>query len=235
MESYTIPEEERELQDILVRFGKTHVEDILHKPYVKLALNKLRWVPICMGISHYLLPEMPIMDYIQMANSMEERITRGNELDETAYYRILAAHNILVLLNMACAFNKNVMDFFTLTIFEFVKNTNLTYIFDRFSLNECDNVQKMVDAILKHIEPVTALSEEKSILCVHLTRGTDTEQDILLGFELYHLFFSLLFAKEFPMFFSEEHLNPKYHTQQFWDDYDIEFIHAVRTFDEGVE
>ncbi|MBE5848664.1 MAG: hypothetical protein E7298_00670 [Lachnospiraceae bacterium] len=149
MESYTIPEDKREVKDILERFGKSHVEDILRKPYTKLALNKLRWVPICMGISHYLLLEMPIMDYIQMANSMEERITRGNELDETAYYRILAAQNILVLLNMACAFNKNVRDFFALTIqqllelvriFEFVKNTNLTYIFDRFSLNECDNV-----------------------------------------------------------------------------------------------
>ncbi len=244
MESYTIPDEQREVQDVLERFGKTHVEDILRKPYVKLALNKLRWVPIAMGISHYLLPDMPIMDYIQMANSMEERITRDSELDETAYYRIIAARNILVLLNMACAFNHTIQDFFFLTIHQiqelirncdFVKTTNLTNIFDRFSLKECDSIQKMVDAILYHIKPITALSEDKSVICVHLMRGTDTEQDILLGFELYHLFFSLLFAKRFPITFSDEHLNLKYHTQQFWDDYDKEFIHAVRTFDEGVE
>ena len=63
MASYIPPPE---IHDILERFANTPVEAILHKPYVKLALNKLRFVPITMGLTHFLLLEMPIVDLIQM-------------------------------------------------------------------------------------------------------------------------------------------------------------------------
>ena len=73
MASYIPPPE---IQDILERFANTPVEAILHKPYVKLALNKLRFIPITMGITHFLLPEMPRASEAGFSSFRENRPVR---------------------------------------------------------------------------------------------------------------------------------------------------------------
>ena len=101
MDVFPISREQLKSRYIMQQFAKTSVESILHKPYVKLALNKLRWVPITMGISHFLLPGMQLLIFIIISTSIDEVIHNGNDFSQTAYYRILAARNILVLLQKA--------------------------------------------------------------------------------------------------------------------------------------
>ncbi len=242
MKAYTIRPEYKELHSVMEKFGKAHVEDIIPRGYKKIILNRLRWVLTDFGISHYRLPEMPIMEYIMTAASLETRITQGNALDITAYYRILAARNILKLLASAYDFHDDVKQFYNMNIrqvlapienYEYISKSNLTDLMQHFSLTKDDSIGKMTDSILAHIEPITGHCYEKNIICEKLTCGTDEERDILFAFELYHLMFPLYFSLRFPISFSEEHLNIKHHTTKFWDDYDNEFIHAVRTWYEG--
>lgn len=234
-----IPAERKELYTILSKFAKIPVEDILQKPYIKLGLNKLRWVLKDFGISHFLLPETPLMDYIQIADSLSEDITRASVLSLTVYCRILAARNVLVLLNLAYEFNSNVKQYYNLSIkrvlyplseIEFVMtNERLSEVLKHFNLNEDDTIHKLAASIRQHIEPIVDLSIYKNDICTRLAAGTDEEQDILLGYELYRLFFPLYFAKMFPISYSEQQLNKKYHTTQFWNDYDCEIIQAIRS------
>ena len=233
-----------EIHDIIERFANTPVEEILHKPYVKLALNKLRFIPISMGITHLLLPEMPIGDLIQMGIYLTEQITTGNELDETSYYRILAARNIVRLLLKAYDFNPNVKDYFDLTINQvlepvkmhsYVQKDDYENTFKKFSLGESDSIYKLARSILTHIEPITEMSNRKREVCMFRNSRTDNEPDTILAFELYHLFFSMYLSNEFPEDFSEEHLNTKYHTKQFIDDYEREFIIMIGSNQEGCD
>lgn len=241
MATYKSPSE---IHDIIKRFANTPVEEILHKPYVKLALNKLRFIPISMSITHLLLPEMPIGDLIQMGIYMTEQITTGNELDETSYYRILAARNIVLLLLKAYDFNPNVRDYFDLTIKQvlepvkehpYVQNDNYVNTLKKFSLNENDSIYRLAESILTHIEPITEMSGRKREVSMFRDRRSDNEPDTILAFELYHLFFSKYFATEFPEAFSEESLNAKYHTNQFIDDYHREFIIVISGNQEGCD
>ena len=241
MEAYTFLSDYKELRDIMEKFGKAHVENIIPSGIKKIILNRMRWVLTDFAISHYRLPEMPIMEYAKIAASLEERITSGNALDITAYYRILSARNILKLLDRAYDFHDDVRRFYDLSIgrvlapvddFEFISKSNLPELMQRFSLTKEDSIRKMTDAILTHVEPIIELSDFKNIICEKLAGGTDEEQDILFAFELYHLMFPLYFSLCFPDAYSEEHLNQKYHTITFWDDYYNKFIHAVRTWNE---
>ena len=237
------PADYKELYATLARFARSHVEDILQKPYIKLGLNKLRWVLKDFGISHYLLPEMPLMDYIQIADSLAEDITKESVLDLTVYCRILAARNVLVLLSLAYEFNDNVQKYYNVglkRILATIANINLGMSPDRlsdillhFKINEDDTIQMVADTIRKHIEPIVDLSYYKNDICPRLAVGTDEEQDILLAYELYRLLFPLYFAKMFPISFAEQALNNKYHTTHFWNDYDSEIIQAIRSGEGG--
>ena len=238
MASYIPPPE---IQDILERFANTPVEAILHKPYVKLALNKLRFIPITMGITHFLLPEMPIVDLIQMGICMSEQITTGNVLDETSFYRILTARNIVFLLNKAYDFNPNVRDFFNLTIkqvldpvkqYAFAQKTDYAKILKGLSLCETNTIHDLAGTILTHLEPITEMANRKSEVCIFCD-NQNAESDIFVAFELYHLFFSLYFSNVLPESFSEEVLNEKYHTREFIDDNEKLSITIVRINPEG--
>ncbi len=242
MEAYTIPSDYKELHDIMEKFGKAHVEDLIPHGLKKIILNHLRWVLTDFAVSHYRLPEMPIMEYVMIAASLEERITRGNALDITAFYRILAARNILKLLARAHEFHDDVKRYYELSIgqvlapvesSDYMAKSNLSELLQRFSLSSDDSIRKMADTILVHIEPITAHCNDKNTICEKLAGGTNKEQDILFAYELYHLVFPLYYSLCFPVTYSEEHMNLKYHTNKFWDDYDDKFIHAVRTWYEG--
>lgn len=238
MASYISP---LEIHDILERFANTPVEAILHKPYAKLALNKLRFIPITMGLTHFLLPGIPIVDLIQMGICMVEQITTGNVLDETSFYRILAARNIIFLLNKAYDFNPNVRDYYDLTINQVIKLVNECAYFqkadyakmlNKFSLCENDTIRNLAASILTHIESITAMSDRKHEVCIFLSNQGD-DSELLVAFELYHLFFSLYFSNAFPESFSEEVLNKKYHTREFIDDNEKLSITIVRINPEG--
>ena len=242
METYTIRPEYLELHSVLEKFGGIHVEDIIPAGYKKVILNRMRWVLTDFGISHYRLPEMPIMEYVMTAASLEERITRGNALDITAFYRALAARNILKLLSRAYEFHDDVKRCYELCIghvlapvenSDYVAKSNLSELLQRFSLSSDDSIKNMTDVILAHIEPIIELNDYKNIICEKMAGGTNEEQDILFAYELYHLMFPLYYSLCFPITYSEEHMNLKYHTNKFWDDYDNKFIHAVRTWYEG--
>ena len=238
MASYIPPPE---IHDILERFANTPVEAILHKPYVKLALNKLRFIPITMGLTHFLLPEMPIVDLIQMGICMVEQITTGNVLDETSFYRILAARNIIFLLNKAYDFNPTVRNYYDLTIkqvldpvkeYAFVQKTDYARILNGFSLCETNTIHDLADTILTHLESITEMTNRKSEVCIFCD-NQNAESDILVAFELYHLFFSLYFSNVFPERFSEEVLNETYHTREFIDDNEKLSITIIRINPEG--
>ncbi len=230
-----------EIYDVLERFANTTVEAILHKPYVKLALNKLRFVPITMGLTHFLLPGMPIVDLIQMGICMVEQITTGSVLDETSFYRILTSRNIVFLLNKAYDFNPNVRDFFDLTIkqvldpvkqYAFAQKTDYGKMLKKFSLCETNTIHDLAASILTHLEPITEMPNRKGEVCIFCD-NQNAESDILVAFEIYHLFFSLYFSNVLPESFSEEVLNEKYHTREFIDDNEKLSITIVRINPEG--
>ena len=199
----------------------------------------MRWVLTDFGIGHYRLPAMPVMEYVMIAASLEERIATGNALDITAYYRILAARNILKLLDKAYDFHDDVKRYYDLSVgyvlapikgSEHMIKSNLLELLQMFSISKDDSIKKMADAMLSHLEHITELGDYKNSICENLTGCSDEEQDILSAYELYHLIFPLYFSEQFPIKYSEKHLNLKYHTTKFWDDYDNEFIKAVRTW-----
>ena len=108
------------ITNIIENLLRVHIEDILPKGKKKLILNKLRWVLTDFGISHFKLPEMPVMEYVIIASSLEERITSENLLDIIAFYRILAARNILKLLTHAYDYNDAVKQFEDLRFEDFL-------------------------------------------------------------------------------------------------------------------
>ena len=108
----------QELTNIMYAFGNTNVEDLAPRGYKKYVLNKLRWIPIDFGTSHFELayPPMPILDLILIGASLEEIIDKGSVFDSSAFYEILAARNIIKLLDRAYNFNQNVKMFYDLKI-----------------------------------------------------------------------------------------------------------------------
>ncbi len=236
-----VREEQEMLRDVFSRFATTHVEDILQQPYVKLALNKLRWVPIQMGFSHYRLPEMPLSHYIQMAESMEEHITKATEFDLTVFYRILAARNIMVLLEKAYDFNKNVKDFYDLPldlildpvtrVEIYMSHANLTSLFRRLSINEKDTMKTLAHAIRQNLDFITEFWDERESIGDILVGPND--KLALNAYELYRVFFSICFARRLPEICSEEHLNEQYHTTSFWIDFESQLVLGIYACEGG--
>lgn len=237
MEKIQITDEQREFYQMLCDFAGTRIEDILPKGQVKLCLNKLRWVLTDFYISHYKLPDMPVLDFIQISESLAEDITQESVLDVTVYYRILAARNILFLLKKAYKSNDNVKNFYN-TKFEKIltpvlrmdcrkSQTDTASFMQHFSISPDDSIRKIADTMLKNIEPITELSEHKGNICQIITSGTDKEQNILLAYELYRIIFSLYFAVILPEKCSERVLCKKYNTTEFWIDFSGEIIRAI--------
>ena len=240
MKDINIPNEHLKLLCFMHTLGDAHVEDLLPKGLVKYGLNKMRWVLTNFGICHYFLPEMPLADYIMMAASLDEQITAGDMFNETVFYRILAARNILKLLCRACDHHDSVKkyyDFSIRIIFNAIRSDNLfecpdaDILLHDLSLSPTDSIKIVTDALLARTEPIIDLCDSKSCRA-KLIAGTDEEQRILSAYELYHLLFPVFFSLQLPSDYSAEVLNKKYHTTKFRDGYDETFTNAVRTWRE---
>ncbi len=238
-----ITDEQREFYKLLCDFAGTRIEDILPKGHIKLCLNKLRWVLTDFGLSHYMLPDMPVLDYIQVAESIAEDITHESVLDVTVFYRILAARNVLFLLKKAYKSNIKVKSFYNTKLEKILtpamrldtckSQTDLPGILQHFSIHHNDSIRKTADIILTNIEPITELSEHKGDVCQIITAGTNKEQNILLAYELFRVIFSLYFARRLPERCSERVLCKKYNTTKFWVDFKGEIIQAIHSCEEG--
>ena len=235
----------QELYDIMLAFGNTPVEQLVPRSYKKYVLNKMRWIPIDFGISHFKLcyPPMPIMDLIQIGASVEEIITKGSAFDTSAYYEILAARNIIKLLDRAYTFNENVKRFYDLKIQailsfiaadDLIEDSNrlstLSGLLQRAAIDPSETIKTLTDFILQHLEPIADLAEYKNIICQKITSGTCVERNILMGYELYFLLFPMLFSWKLPSNFSTTFLAEKYRKRRFWDDYDFSPIDAIREY-----
>lgn len=236
---------EQELADIMLAFGNTHVENLAPHGFKKYVLNKLRWIPIDFGISHFKLtyPPMPILDLIQIGASIEELITKGSAFDTSAYYEILAARNIIKLLYRAYSFSEDVKRFFDLKIQtilssiaadDLIEDSNkllgLPRLLQRTAIDQGETIKSLADFILQALEPITDLAEHKNIICQKITNGTCAEKNILLGYELYFLLFPMLFSWILPSNFSTTFLSEKYRKHRFWDNYDYSPIDAIREY-----
>jgi len=236
---------EQELANIMLAFGNTHVEDLAPRGYKKYVLNKMRWIPIDFGISHFKLcyPPMPIMDLIQIGASLEELITKGSAFDTSAFYEILAARNIIKLLDRAYTINEDVKRFYDIRIQailssiaadDLIEESNKLLDFPRLlqktAIDSSENIKSLADFILQALDPITDLADHKNIICQKITSGTCVERNILLGYELYFLLFPLLFSWMLPSNFSTTFLAEKYRNRRFWDDYDFSPIDAIRVY-----
>lgn len=240
----TIPAQE--LENAMLAFGNVPVENLAPRSYKKYVLNKLRWILTDFGLSHFKLsyPPMPIMDLIQIGASLDEQITKESVLDLSAYYEILAARNILKLLDRAYAFNEEVKRFYDLkveTILASIADDNLIddsnklsmlpNLLQKASISPSDSVKSVTDFILLRLEPIVDLADSKNVICQKLSKGTDAEKEILFGFELYFLLFPMLFSRELPSSFSTLYLGEKYRKRtRFWEDYDVTIIDAIREY-----
>lgn len=236
---------EQELANIMLAFGNTHVEDLAPRGYKKYVLNKLRWITIDFGLSHFKLcyPPMPIMDLIQIGVSLEELITKGSAFDTSAFYEILAARNIINLLDRAYTFDEDIKRFYDLkiqTILSYIaadnqiedsnKLSTLSGLLPKAAITPNDTVKSLADFILQALEPLTDLADHKNIICQKITNGTCAERNILLGYELYFLLFPMLFSWILPSTFSTEFLCEKYRKRRFWDNYDMTPIDAIHEY-----
>ena len=234
-----------ELADIMLAFGNTHVEDLAPPGYKKYVLNKLRWIPIDFGLSHFKLcyPPMPILDLIQIGASIEEIITKGSAFDTSAFYEILAARNIIKLLDRAYTINEDVKRFYDLkiqAILSFIaaddqieesnKLSTLSGLLPKAAITPNDTVKSVADFILLCLEPIIDLADSKIIICHKITKGTDEEKKILFGYELYFLLFPMFFSWKLPSSFSTLFLGEKYRKRRFWDNYDFTPIDAIREY-----
>ena len=233
----------QELTNIMYAFGNTNVEDLAPRGYKKYVLNKLRWIPIDFGISHFKLayPPMPILDLILIGASLEDIIDKGSIFDSSAFYEILAARNIIKLLNRAYNFNQNVKMFYDLKIppilsfiadDEFIDDSNklskLPELLKNAAIDQNDTVKDIADFILNHLESIAGLSDYKNTICLKITNGTCEERNILFAYELYFLLFPMLLSWSTPI--SPLYLCEKYHKRSFWNDYDITPIDTIREY-----
>ena len=241
---YTIHnnEDHQMIIDIIENLLRVHIEDVIPKGFKKASLNRLRWVLIDFGVSHLRLPEMPLMEYVLIASCLEERITPENLLDTITFYRILAARNILKLLNRAYKFNNAVKQFLDLRFEDFLSVIEdddnmmglieLDNLLQKLFLAPSDKIKTIVEVMSIHIEPITMLFERKGDICEVITEGTKEECAILDAYELYHFIFPFCFSLECPLLFSKERLSKKYNTVKFGNDNDNLFVKNVREWRE---
>ena len=239
----TIPAQE--LENAMLAFGNVPVENLAPRGYKKYVLNKLRWILTDFGLSHFRLayPPMPIMDLIQIGASLDEQITKENVLDISAYYEILAARNIMKLLDKAYTFNEDIKRFYDIKIQTILssisdgqldssnKLSTLPNLLQKASISTNDTVKTIADFIHLRLEPIVDLADSKNVICQKLSKGTDVEKEILFGFELYFLLFPMLFSWELPSSFSTLYLGEKYRKRtRFWEGYDVTVIDAIRKY-----
>ena len=108
--------------------------------------------------------------------------------------------------------------------------SNLPHRFEEFAIKETDSIKTLADTILKNIEPIVELADFKDSTCGRLAIGSDKEQNILTAYELFYIFFHLIFAKVFEEDYSENVLEKKYHSTDIWNDYELRFINGIRTY-----
>ena len=236
---------DQELAGIMLAFGNIPVEQLAPRGHKKYVLNKLRWIPIDFGISHFKLayPPMPIMDLIQIGASLEELITKGSAFDTSAYYEILAARNIIKLLDRAYAFNEDVKRFYDIKIQAILssiadnliddsnKLSTLSGLLQKTAISPNDTIKSVADFILLCLEPIVDLADSKNIICHKITKGTDEEKEILFGYELYFLLFPMFFSWKLPSSFSTLFLGEKYRKRtRFWDEYDVTPIDTIHEY-----
>ena len=241
MNDIQFPTEQPRLLSFMSEVGKIHVEDLLPKGLDKYGLNKLRWVLIDFGVSHFFLPEMPIADYIMMAACLDEQITDEDTLSESIFYRILASRNILKLLCQAYDCHNDIKKYYDLPIrvvFDVIRNENLfecpsaDVLLHNFTLSPTDSIKTVTDELLARTEPIIDLCDNKISIMQKLIAGTDEEKRIFSSYELYHLLFPVFFSLQFPLDYSAEFLNKKYRTQRFQDGHDNDFANIVRIWRE---
>ena len=242
MNTFQSNENHERITSIIEDLLRVHIEDILPKGKKKIVLNRLRWVLTDFGLSHFKLPEMPVMEYVIIASCLEEHITSENLLDIIAFYRILAARNILKLLNRAYKFNNAVKQFLDLRFEDFLSVIEdddnmmglieLDNLLQKLFLAPSDKIKTIVEVMSIHIEPITMLFERKGDICEVITEGTKEECAILDAYELYHFIFPFCFSLECPLLFSKERLSKKYNTVKFGNDNDNLFVKNVREWRE---
>lgn len=236
----------QELYDIMLAFGNTPVEQLAPRGYKKYTLNKLRWIPIDFGLSHFKLcyPPMPILDLIQIGASLEEQITQGSVFEVSAYFEILSARNIIRLLDRAYSFNENVKHFYDLKIQTILcsisaddliddsnKLSSLSGLLQKAAITPNDTIKSVADFILLCLEPIVDLADSKNIICHKITKGTNEEKKILFGYELYFLLFPMFFSWKLPSSFSTLFLGEKYRKRtRFWDEYDVTPIDTIHEY-----
>ncbi len=151
-------ENHERITNIIEDLLRVHIEDILPKGKKKIVLNRLRWVLTDFGLSHFKLPEMPVMEYVIIASCLDEHITSENLLDIIAFYRILAARNILKLLTHAYDYNDAVKQFTDLRFNDFLSviedddnmmgAIDIEKLLQTLSLSESDTIKTILNTLL---------------------------------------------------------------------------------------
>lgn len=236
---------EEELASIMYAFGNTPIEKLAPCGYKKYVLNKLRWILIDFGISHFRLayPPMPIIDLIQIGASLEEHVTSDSVIDVSAYYQILAARNILKLLDKAYDFNENVKLFYNLELKRILSSINndnqicnptklstLPKLLHMNALTPNDTIKSAADFMLFRLEPIIDLADKKNKISQIITDETNEEKNILIGYELYFYIFPLFFSWNLSDSFSTLFLSDKYRKKHFWDNYETTPIDKIRAY-----
>ena len=239
-----IPPKRREMQKAISDFARTQVRDILDITYRKAALNRLRWVLIENWISHYRLKKMSLIDLILIGDNMECLIAIGGTfLNETIYHRILAARNIIILLNKSLEFNDKVKSFFQLTIKDLIEywhhhdfitaGGKLPEMLNLFSLSEDDTIQKLSEALASSLDDIINSSDNHEAVGYKLFFGSDANKKTLVAYRLFHIFFAEFFSRSFPLSLSAEAMKKKYPGAHFRDDDLDSFLALVRRQAEG--
>lgn len=221
----------------LYLFTTVKISGILHPSYKTLALCKLRWPLTDSGVSHYRLPDMPLLHYIRISESLDYPLSEYI-FGESAYYCILSARNILVLLKKGYLFNTAVKAFFDMRICDLLEYADSLSIFLNvivpesiralipiFKLTENSTFLELVDAVSEKIEPITSLHHKKRLLPFLLTRGS--YRGVLDAYRLYRLVFSLLFIDLYPEKFSAKEMQRIYRNVRFIDDFDDAFTEEL--------
>lgn len=216
-----------DIKQVLNQFITVKVSDIVHP--CRQFLNKLRWVLTDSGISAYRLPTMPLLHYIQISESLEYPLS-DNPIAEYAYYRILAARNILVLLLNAYFFNDAVRALFDTPIGRLLQyadslhagiSASIINQISHFMLSEQDSLAELTNAISIRIKPITELHHRKKLIRYLLTDGS--YKGVLTAYRLFRSLFSLLFVELYPDKFGASVMGDIYRNVQFYNDFDDKF------------
>ena len=226
-----------DIKQILDKFTTVTITDILQPLCRKMFLNKLRWVLTDSCVSAYLLPSMPILHYIQISEVLEYPLSE-DPVAEYAYYRILSARNILVLLKNAYSFNAAVKSFLDIRIVRLLQyadsfhagiSTSIINQISHFMLSEQDSLAELTNAISIRIKPITELHHRKKSIRYQLAYGS--YKGVLEAYRLFRSLFSLLFVVFYPEKFSATVMGDIYRNVQFYNDFDDKFT-AILTANE---